>query len=138
MNKYGFDHRPAVHRASAEPAAAAKPTLLRALLLGTLVVVLIGLWSPYTLLIVNSSEITWSYFPIAIGTPFVLLVLLNIVVVKAYWSLGLRPAESALILVMGWPPPRRRFRGDRIIQERVYRADSGVAVTSWRGCANPA
>ncbi len=41
MNKYGFDHRPAVHRASAEPAAVAKPTLLRALLLGTLVVVLI-------------------------------------------------------------------------------------------------
>ena len=101
MNKYGFDHRPAVHRASAEPAAAAKLTLLRTLLLGTLVVVLLRLWSPYTLLIVNSSEITWSYLPIAIGTPFVLLVLLNIVVVKAYRPLGLRPAESALILVMG-------------------------------------
>ena len=79
----------------------AKSNMLRALLLGTLVVVLIGLWSPYTLLIVNSSEITWSYFPIAIGTPFVLLLLLNIVVVKVYRPLGLRSAEIALILAMG-------------------------------------
>ena len=76
MSKYGFDHRPAVCTASGEDIVVAKPNILRALLLGTLVVVLIGLWSPYTLLIVNSSEITWSYFPIAIATPFVLLLLL--------------------------------------------------------------
>jgi hypothetical protein len=75
--------------------------MLRALILGTLVVVLISIWSPYTLLIVQSSEITWSYFPIAIGTPFALLLLLNLMVKKMRRSLCLRPGELALILVMG-------------------------------------
>ena len=85
----------------AGPPARANPTMIRALVLGTLVVILIGVWSQYTLLIVNSSEITWSYFPIAIGSPFGFLLLLNLLARKLYRRVGLRPAELALILVMG-------------------------------------
>jgi len=74
---------------------------LRSLIIGALLVVLICFTAPYSIWIAGSSEITWSHFPIAVGCPFTVLVLLN-GVIKRWWpSLALRPAEMIVILVMG-------------------------------------
>lgn len=50
---------------------------------------------------VGSSEITWSFFPIGVGLPFVLLVLANGAVRRLTRREGLAPGEFATIITMG-------------------------------------
>jgi len=47
----------------------------RGLLLGLGCVLLISLGAPYSIWMVGSSEITWSYFPVGVGVPFLLIAL---------------------------------------------------------------
>ena len=49
----------------------------RSMLLGLGLVVAISIGSPYSIWMVGSSEMTWSYFPIAVGAPLFFLVLGN-------------------------------------------------------------
>ena len=74
---------------------------IRAVLLGLCLVAIICLGSPYSLWIVGSTEPTWSYFPVAVGCPFVVLVLVNALLRYKYKSLALAPAELVIILIMG-------------------------------------
>ena len=73
----------------------------RAIILGLGLVLLICLGAPYSIWMVGTSEITWSFFPIAVGLPFVLLLLINggIRYVRPAWAL--RAAEFATIITMG-------------------------------------
>ncbi len=73
----------------------------RAVLLGLGLVLLICLGAPYSIWMVGTSEITWSFFPIAVGLPFILLLLLNGVVRQARPAWSLHPAEFATIIAMG-------------------------------------
>ena len=73
----------------------------RSLLLGLGLVLAISLGAPYSVWIVGSSEITWSFFPIGVGAPFVLLVFVNALVKRFRPERALRPAELITILVMG-------------------------------------
>jgi hypothetical protein len=74
---------------------------VRALILGLGLVLLICLGAPYSIWMVGTSEITWSFFPIAVGLPFVLLLLFNSAIrhMRPQWSL--RAGEFATILTMG-------------------------------------
>jgi len=74
---------------------------LRALGLGSLLVLLLSLGAPGATWVLGSSELTWSFFPIGVGFPFLCLLLLNLVLQSRRPSWALRPAELALILVMG-------------------------------------
>jgi hypothetical protein len=74
---------------------------LPSLLLGLGLVVLISLGAPYSIWIVGSSEITWSFFPIGVGVPFVALVFLSALLRRLRPGWGLAPAELVTILVMG-------------------------------------
>jgi hypothetical protein len=74
---------------------------LRAVVLGLVIAVLVCVGAPYTIWMAGSSEITWSYFPVGVGVPFILVLLGNAVVRRVLGSGGLRPAELATILVMG-------------------------------------
>ena len=69
--------------------------------LGLGLVLLISLGAPYSIWMVGSSEITWSFFPIGVGLPFALLVLANGAVRRLSSSPGLAPAEFATIVTMG-------------------------------------
>lgn len=71
------------------------------LLLGLGLVLLISVGAPYSIWIVGSSEITWSFFPIGVGVPFVLLVFANALVRRLRPAWSLVPAEMVTILVMG-------------------------------------
>jgi hypothetical protein len=72
----------------------------QALLTGLALVVAISLAAPYSLWIAGSSELTWSYFPTAVGAPFLLLVLAN--AACHHWlSIGLDTAELVTIAIMG-------------------------------------
>ncbi|MEW6753557.1 MAG: DUF6785 family protein [Candidatus Latescibacterota bacterium] len=73
----------------------------RALCLGLGLVVLISVGTPYTIWIVGSSEITWSYFPIGAGAPFVFLVFGNGLLRRFRPSWALTPADFVVILSMG-------------------------------------
>lgn len=74
---------------------------VRSLLIGSALVVLICFLAPYSIWIAGSSEITWSHFPIAVGCPFTLLILLNGLVKRWHPPYALRSAELIVILVMG-------------------------------------
>jgi len=74
---------------------------LRAVALGLALVLLICLGAPYSIWMVGSSEITWSFFPICVGLPFVLLVLANGLVRRWLPQLALRAPESITIVTMG-------------------------------------
>jgi hypothetical protein len=50
---------------------------------------------------VGSSEITWSVFPIGVGVPFILLVLLNGLCQRLRPGTGLAPGELILVVTMG-------------------------------------
>ena len=65
----------------------------RAVVLGLLWVLGICVGSSYSLWVVGSSEPTWSYFPSAVGCPFVVLVLANALVRRAGARWALRPAR---------------------------------------------
>ena len=73
----------------------------RAALLGIVVVMAIVMGAPYSIWMVRSSEITWSYFPTSAGFCFVVILLANALVrwVRPAWTL--RPAELAIIVIMG-------------------------------------
>ena len=68
----------------------------RSMLLGLGLVVAISIGSPYSIWMVGSSEMTWSYFPIAVGAPLFLLVLGNALLKRA-----LSAAELITIIIMG-------------------------------------
>ena len=74
---------------------------LRSAVLGIVVVVAIVTGAPYSIWMVRSSEITWSYFPTSAGFCFVVILLANALVrwIRPLWAL--RPAELAIIVIMG-------------------------------------
>ncbi|MFP6642647.1 MAG: DUF6785 family protein [Candidatus Latescibacterota bacterium] len=72
----------------------------RALCLGVGMVLVVALGAFYSPWIVGAAEITWSYFPVAVGTPFVLLVLVN-ALIKRLLGRALQPAELLTVLMMG-------------------------------------
>ena len=53
------------------------------MLLGLTLAVGISAGAPYSIWIVGSSEMTWSYFPTIVGAPLFLLVLANALLKKA-------------------------------------------------------
>ena len=73
----------------------------RSLLLGLILVVIVCFGAPFSLWVVGSSEITWSYFPIGVGFPFLCLVLVNGLVRTLGHGWALQPAELITIAVMG-------------------------------------
>ena len=74
---------------------------IRSLLLGLSVVLIICLGAPLSIWMVGSTEITWSFFPIGVGLPFVLIILGN-AGIRARWpDRGLTPSELRVIVVMG-------------------------------------
>ncbi len=74
---------------------------VRSALLGILVVLVVVLGAPYSIWLVRSSEITWSYFPTSVGFSFSVIFLANAVVRRLRSRWALRPAELATILIMG-------------------------------------
>ena len=68
----------------------------RSMLLGLGLVVAISVGSPYSIWMVGSSEMTWSYFPIIVGAPLFILVLGNALLKRA-----LSAAELITIIIMG-------------------------------------
>ncbi|MCE2448605.1 MAG: hypothetical protein J4F35_09540 [Candidatus Latescibacteria bacterium] len=68
----------------------------RSMLLGLGLVVAISIGSPYSIWMVGSSEMTWSYFPIAVGAPLFILVLVNALLKRA-----LSATELITIIIMG-------------------------------------
>ncbi len=73
----------------------------RALGVGLGLVVLISFGAPYSLWIVGSSEITWSYFPTVVGVCFILLLFVNALLRWLVQPWGLERGELIAILVMG-------------------------------------
>jgi len=73
----------------------------RSAILGLLVVLAVVLGAPYSIWMVRSSEITWSYFPTSVGFCFAVIFLANVLVRRLYrrWALG--PGELATIVIMG-------------------------------------
>ena len=74
---------------------------LRSAVLGIVVVMAIVMGAPYSIWMVRSSEITWSYFPTSAGFCFVVILLANALVRWARPAWALRPAELAIIVIMG-------------------------------------
>ena len=73
----------------------------RALLLGVLLVLVVSLGAPCATWVLGSSEITWSFFPIGVGFPFLCLLFFNIALKSLRPGWALRPAELATVLAMG-------------------------------------
>lgn len=74
---------------------------IRALLVGLACVIALSIGAPYSIWIAGSSEITWSYFPTAVGAPFVVVVIANLAVKRLRRSWALRPGELATVVIMG-------------------------------------
>ena len=74
---------------------------LRSVGLGVGMVLLVSLGAFYSPWMVGAAEITWSYFPVAVGTPFVLLVLGNALCRRLKKSWALEPPELLTALIMG-------------------------------------
>ena len=74
---------------------------IRAILLGVVLVAIISVGGSYSLWVVDSSEITWSYFPNGVGFPIICLVLVNALLRKYCASIALRPAEILIVTIMG-------------------------------------
>lgn len=70
------------------------------LLIGTGFAVFSAIAGPYAIVIVRTSEITWSYFPICVGLPFVLLVFCNSCARKLAGR-GLQRGDLITIAIMG-------------------------------------
>ena len=83
-----------------EPGAASGLTL-RSLILGICQVLIVCLGAPYAIWVLGSSEITWSFFPIGVGFPFVCLIFFNILLKSLKRSWAMRPAEMITVAVMG-------------------------------------
>ena len=80
---------------------AASGLTLRSLVLGVIQVLVVCLGAPYAIWVLGSSEITWSFFPIAVGFSFCCLILLNILLKTINPGWALRPAEMITVVVMG-------------------------------------
>ena len=74
---------------------------LRSAILGIAVVLAVVMGAPYSIWMVRSSEITWSYFPTSAGFCFVAIWLANALVRRVREGWALRPAELAVIVIMG-------------------------------------
>ena len=74
---------------------------LRSIVLGLVMVIIICLGAPYSIWMAGSSEITWSYFPVGVGVPFLIIFFGNSLVRRLVPRWALRPAELTTILVMG-------------------------------------
>ena len=74
---------------------------VRSIAVGFGMVVAICLGAPASVWLVGSTEITWSFFPIGVGLPFVLLVLANSAVKKLWHARALTPPELMTPVVMG-------------------------------------
>jgi hypothetical protein len=74
---------------------------LRAVVLGLGLVVAISTGAPYSIWMVGSSEMTWSYFPIIVGAPLFALVLLNALLKRIRTTYALNAAELVTITIMG-------------------------------------
>ena len=70
------------------------------LLIGIGFAVFSAIAGPYAIVILRTSEITWSYFPICVGLPFVLLVFCNSFA-KRIAGRGLRRGDLVTIAIMG-------------------------------------
>ena len=73
----------------------------RSIIIGIALVFLIVMAAPYSIWMVHSSELTWSYFPTSVGFCFIILVFLNIIIRRLIPGKELKPSELVLILVMG-------------------------------------
>jgi hypothetical protein len=73
----------------------------KAVLLGLGLVVAISTGGPYSIWMVGSSEMTWSYFPILVGAPLFIVVLLNALLKKMREAYALNAAELVTIVIMG-------------------------------------
>lgn len=74
---------------------------IRSILLGIGMVLIVCLGAPLSVFIVGSTEITWSFFPIGVGLPFILVVFANAGLKRIRRSAALRPAEMMNVVVMG-------------------------------------
>ncbi len=74
---------------------------LRSIIIGITLVCIVVLAAPYSIWMVHSSELTWSYFPTSVGFCFIILILFNIAFRKIFPGNELQPRELVLILVMG-------------------------------------
>jgi hypothetical protein len=70
-------------------------------LLGLTVVLAISIGAPWSVWMVGSSELTWSYLPVGVGLPFLLILSANVLVGRYRNGAELSPAELAVILAMG-------------------------------------
>ena len=87
---------------SPDPAARSHSGLTwRSLLLGLVQVFIVCAGAPFSLWVVGASEITWSYFPVGVGFPFLCLVLVNSLLRTLGPGWALQPAELITIAVMG-------------------------------------
>ena len=73
----------------------------RSAILGIVVVMAVVTGAPFSIWMVRSSEITWSYFPTSAGFCFVVILLANTLVRRWREDWALRPGELATIVVMG-------------------------------------
>ena len=71
------------------------------MVLGLAQVAIVCLGAPFSIWMVGSSEITWSYFPIGVGVPFLLIVIFNALLRRLAPSWRLTPAELIAVLSMG-------------------------------------
>lgn len=85
---------------SADPPARRGLTV-RSLLLGLLFVLIVSLGAPYSIWMVGSSEITWSFFPIGVGVPFIVVILINAVLRRLWPALALTGPELITAVIMG-------------------------------------
>ena len=74
---------------------------LKAITIGAFVVLAVVCGAPYSIWMVRSSEITWSYFPTSVGFCFIALFLLNILLKRLKSPFIIRPPEWAIIICMG-------------------------------------
>ncbi|SVD77571.1 uncharacterized protein METZ01_LOCUS430425, partial [marine metagenome] len=74
---------------------------LKSLIAGIIQVLAVCLGAPYAIWVLGSSEITWSFFPIGVGFPFLCLILLNALLKSIKPSWAFRPQEMITVVVMG-------------------------------------
>ena len=74
---------------------------LRSAILGIIVVMAVVTGAPFSIWMVRSSEITWSYFPTSAGFCFVVIFLANALVRRWRERWMLQPGELATIVIMG-------------------------------------
>ncbi len=74
---------------------------LRSAILGIIVVMAVVTGAPFSIWMVRSSEITWSYFPTSAGFCFVVVFLANALARRWRKRWTLQPGEMATIVIMG-------------------------------------